>query len=72
MRMIRMNPDKINDDRIHVCEECFKHFTERELLEYQLKPVWGHPCKAKKFRETNYCESYLQPYIKQENQPPQN
>lgn len=55
-----------NKERIFVCEECNKTFSDEEIRKDVLEKKWGHICKAKKFRKECRCESYLTAYLPEE------
>ena len=52
-------------DKVWICEECNQVFANEEKVKDCAKGLWGHICKAKKYKEEHRCESYLEPYCKQ-------
>ncbi len=55
-----------NEERIWICEECNKTFTEKDLVEVCtcMHTEWGHKCKAHpRSKKPWRCEAYLQEYI---------
>jgi len=53
-------------EKVWICEECNKLFTEEEKNK-GCEKEWGHICKMKKYKIPTRCESYLTPYQKTED-----
>ena len=52
------------DERIGICQECYKIFQNDELRN---DGRWGHMCKVKRnYTEEHRCESYIQKYVKEQ------
>jgi len=50
-------------NKIWICEECDRIFTEEEMLKHKEQAEWGHPCKAHpKSLKPYRCEAYLHKY----------
>ena len=51
-------------DKIWVCEECDKIFSEEEMQRHKQQEAWGHPCKAHPRSKREWrCEAYLRKFI---------